>query len=303
MDNEVSENTYQVTVPARLRLENIRGSVVISPGNDGEIYVRAEKQAEGKHAQDTQVVMEQTSDGQVIVKTRCFQEIMSLFHSHPCRVDYTVRLPRQSEAEVRVVSSSLSITGLEGKFRFDSVSGEVHLENLTGPVKLATVSGSVSGSGVSGALEVNTVSGDVRLEASNIPSLHAETVSGTLHFATSLGEGPYHANSVSGDLRLSLPLNTRCTVETNSLSGRADVELPMTSKQRSHGRMRADVNGGGTLVQLKSISGNLVIHSDGTQSAEATPQPKAKINTKEVLEKINQGEMTVDEGLAILNRA
>ena len=43
MSQETIEQTFEVPTPAQLKLENVRGSVVIQPGEDDQIQVTAVK--------------------------------------------------------------------------------------------------------------------------------------------------------------------------------------------------------------------------------------------------------------------
>lgn len=217
--SEIIEKNFTVASPVRLDLSNIRGSVEIRPGEDGVIRVRVSKDAHSGDAGRTEIELFQEADGTVKVATRFTEGAWSwLFGSFPCRVDYVVQAPRKCFLKINGVSSETLAEGFEGEFSFRSVSGEMSLHNLAGPVKvntvsgevelteltgalrLNTVSGKVSGKRIIGPLHLDTVSGKVDLEESGLSSVEATTVSGRMVYQTAFGAGPYHFNSVSGDV-------------------------------------------------------------------------------------------------------
>lgn len=280
MPNDILEKTFSVPVTARLALENIRGSVDIRPGADGVITVKAEKLVDSGDAKATEIEMTQEADGTVRIKTRFSDFWLDwLFGSKPCKVNYIVTAPRtctlevngvshavfvegfEGDASFKTVSGEMTIRALNGSLSFNTVSGDMLLSDLTGALHMNTVSGDIKGTHLTGVLDLKTVSGDVELEQSSLPSVNASTVSGGLELQTSLGDGPYNFNSVSGDLTMKLPADAHCTAEVHSVSGDLSIKLPVTSVSSHSGRQVTEVQGGGVKVFLKSISGNMEVCS------------------------------------------
>jgi hypothetical protein len=274
--SEIMEKNFTVAAPARLELSNIRGSVEIQPGEEGVIRIQVTKDGNSGDAKRTEIELSQAADGTVKVATRFPEAAWSwLFGSFPCRVDYVVQAPRKCSLKINGVSNQALAEGFEGEFSFHSVSGEISLRNLNGPVKvntvsgkvelaelagdlnLTTVSGRVSGKGVHGLLHLNTVSGQVALDESNLASVDATTVSGRMAYQTAFGAGPYRFNSVSGDVDLMVPPETRCSAELHAISGKLFTKLPATSITRQNGNQTTEIQGGGVKVSLQSVSGNL----------------------------------------------
>ncbi len=278
--SEKTEQTFQVSGSARLEVSNIRGSTEIRAGEDGLIHVEAVKQPSSGDEKRTEIQISQESDGRVKVKTHFPEASLGwLFGSQPCKVDYVITAPRLCTLKVNGVSNDTRVEGFDGDCTVNSVSGdlelvrltgdlsasvvsgEMELEALTGTMKLNSVSGEISGKNLSGTLDLNTVSGDVELKGSNLSSLEANVTSGGVEAETALGEGPYRFHSVSGNVCLKVPAETRCTAELHSLSGGITVNLPQTSTMHRNGRQVAEVGGGGVLVYVNSVSGNLSLKS------------------------------------------
>lgn len=319
MSDETIEKTYQVTSPARLVLSNVRGSVVVQPGSEGLIEVKAVKHGNfdsGRYS----VEMSQDSDGTVRVESRT-NDMLFGFLSHPPRVDFSVRVPRNTNLDVSCVSSTLAVSDLEGAFKLKTISGSIDLARLTGPFKLGAVSGDISGSKLTGILDLNTVSGRVRLTESSIPTADASTVSGDLTLQTALSDGPYAFGSVSGSVKLIVPADTRCNVELSTVSGSIRSSLPATSTSMGHGMKVTQIQGGGTMVRLKSVSGGVSIETEGVPPTTVTTSPlptqdiippippvppvspassPEPLSTSEILQRIERGELTVDEAIKLM---
>lgn len=316
MSDETIEKTFQVGTSARLVISNVRGSVIIQPGEAGVIEVKALKQGNSMSASDL-IEMSQDSEGTVRVETRSNETFLRLL-SFPPKVDYSVRVPQGIHLEASCISSSLHVSGLSGAFKLKTISGGMEVTDLAGPFKLNTVSGGITGSRLAGALELGTVSGRVQFTESNFPAADASTVSGDLTLQTPISEGPYQFGSVSGSVRLLVPKDTHCKVELNSVSGKIRSSLPVTSLAMGHGVNVTQVGSGGTAIRLKSVSGGLTIETEGvpatnapevsvsasisvpTPPAAPTTPPPAPLTTAEILQRIESGEMTVDEAIKLM---
>ncbi len=312
MNEETIEKVFQVPIPARLSLGNIRGSVVVQPGKDGEIAVSANKLPNSGSMDRTEIHMYQGEDGSVHVETR-YDDYFSLFffENRPCKIDYVVRVPRQCSLRISGVSSSLRITGeLEGSFSLHSVSGGMDLSGLSGDIRIHTVSGSIEGQGLRGELDYDTVSGCVRMPACSFGQIKGHSVSGTGEIETPLSQGPYRFNTVSGSIRLAVPSDTRCTASIHTISGNLSSSLPGSSTRLQRHDRVMQIQGGGVEIFLNSISGGLSIQGQGGGSeayasekyaSDETPSDQAAaappLSTMEILQRVERGELSVEEAL------
>jgi hypothetical protein len=292
MSQETIQHTFAVTSPVSMKLNNISGSVDIQAGEDGVIHVMAIKKANGGDENETKVECLQAEDGSVSIATR-FPDLNLnwLLGSKACDVDYTVKAPRQASLVVNGVSHSLHVSGFEGDLKFKTVSGDMSLDRLSGSLKVDTVSGDVTGQLISGKCQIKTVSGDVNLRDSSLEAANFNTVSGDVILQTGLSIGPYTSHTVSGDVHLEIPGLTNCNVELHSLSGNFSTNLPVRQSSGSHGMQTAVLGTGGVNVSLKSISGDLVLESDGKIPQEVNN------DTLEILTRLEKGELSVDEAL------
>ncbi len=312
MSQELLEQTFTVTGRARLVISNVRGSVVVRPGEAGVISVQAAKRTDtGSH---TEVRLSQDADGTVRAEARYNEGSLGFLNfSKPCKVEFTASVPPEADLTVSVVSSDLDVAALSGNFDLNAVSGDMKLAELSGPLKINTVSGDIAATHLAGPLNLESVSGDVRLDDSGLSSAQVRTVSGDVVLQTPLGEGPYHFNSVSGDVRLVTLPDTHCTAELSTISGKIISSLVQTTNHARNRSQTLEIQGGGVHVYLKSVSGDLIIGSPEEMEARAALQPpvppvppvpptppEPRLSTAEILEKIERGEMSVEEGLRFI---
>ena len=296
MPEELIERSMTVSTPARLSVSNISGSVVIRSTDENLIHIHASKQTSKGDAEQTRIEIDQAADGTVTVATRFMDGSWNwLFGAQPCDVDYVIQAPRQCSLKINGVNNTLSASGFEGDFNFKSVSGDMALDDLKGALEIDTVSGDVLGIRHAGSLKVNSVSGDVHLKQASLPSANIKTVSGDVNLQTALGDGPYKFHTVSGDVHLLAPPTTRCNVDLHSLSGEFSTSFPVSASTQAPGVRTAQLQGGGVLISLHSISGDIAMAVDGD-----IPVP-APVNAHEILNMLEKGELTVDEALARLN--
>lgn len=225
------------------------------------------------------------------------------------RIGMEIHAPLHSDIEAEGASASMHLERLEGTIRARTASGDVRADRLTGQVTLQTASGDIrahvltggvriqSASGdatlergdgelniqtasgdleldrITGTLDVTTASGDCRVRASALASCRAKTASGDLMVATPLApDGEYDFGTVSGDLLLQVPEETRMTVAMKTVSGELSCALPATGDGGKRSRTLA-VNGGGVPVRVKSVSGDCTIRAapDDLPPLPATP--------------------------------
>jgi DUF4097 and DUF4098 domain-containing protein YvlB len=304
MSEEVIENLFAVQAPARLILGNIRGSVVVSPGEAGEIHVTAVKRTDSGDSGRTEVLMSQDEDGSVRVETRYDIQNAGFFGlNKPCKVDYTVQVPEACSLRISGVSNTTDVSGVKGDAEVRTVSGDLRLRGLNGSLELSSVSGKLQGEGLHGQLRLNTVSGDVRMLECEFTGMDVSTVSGGVEVHSPLQEGELRFKSVSGDVRLVAPGPLACRVISDSMSGRVHTSLPTSQKFHRHGKSEVELGTGGALVRHNSVSGSIYLESStgDVQPAKPAPQEAAPVEEpSDVLERLARGEISVDQAVELL---
>ncbi len=281
---ETFEYAFDVPAHAQLEIRNVRGDIQVLPGPSGQIRVKAVKHVAGLYPERTRVQIDQLPDKTVRAITEKEPRLSFIpFQDTPCRVDYFIEAPADCSVSLSSVACDSSVEGLQGDF------------------SLRTVSGRLRASGLTGSATIKSVSGKVVVAASNLSELQCSTVSGSATVHTPLGDGPYRLKSVSGKLRLVIPMGTPCTVHAKSVSGQLKTSLPATLLERGRRTWRADLNGGGVEVKMSTVSGNMLLVTNEDETAR---EPSIHRQTREdrlaILNRLDSGDLSVDDALSAL---
>ncbi|MBI4771672.1 MAG: DUF4097 family beta strand repeat protein [Chloroflexi bacterium] len=314
MAAETIEQRFAVSGPARLSVSNVRGSILVEPGESDAIEVRAVKHPGSGDPEHTRVVMTQADAGAVKVSVE-HDNAFSLWllgRRQPCSVDISVRAPQGCSVQARSVSAAVTVHDLQGDFDLGTVSGRLNLVDLTGSLRAESVSGKIAGRRLNGPARLGNIAGATTVLDSDLPAMEASTVSGDVTLETPPGAGPHRFETVSGAVKLLLPQASGCVVEGQSVSGRFRTSLPgPQSEYTGGGRWRVELSGGGPEISFRSVSGDLWLlagEAEGDPVATAPPGGDAPArdggrrpgDRSEILEQIASGKLSVDEGLAEL---
>jgi hypothetical protein len=308
MSEEIIEQLYSVPALARLVLSNIRGSVVINPGEDGVIQVTAVKRTNTGNAEHTQVRLSQAEDGSVRVETHFDLGSWGFLDLNgPCKVDYNVRVPPACSLKVSGVSNSAAISQVQGEADISTVSGDLRLSGLSGNLSISSVSARVQGEALHGSLRLDTVSGDVRLLESDFSQMVASTVSGRVDIHSPLVGSDLRFKSVSGDYRLFVTGELSCRIVSDSLSGRIHMHPGLRSGAgqdiRQRGKSVLEAGSGSAQIRHNSVSGSLYIEAARLAPAETQAQAEQPLEEPgDVLERLSRGEINVDEAVELLRK-
>jgi len=301
MEHENFHQTFKVTAPAQLKVVNIRGAISLNQGNEEQIEVKATKYIDCSNPEDTTIEISQTEDGSVNVITHYFQDgILKL--GRPCKVEYEIFAPRNTSTRIKTVSGSATVNAVEGNHMITSVSGPVEIAHISGEIAINTVSGKIVGKDISGPVKYKTASGSIRITESSHPAIKSSSVSGQVIIQSEIGEGPYQFTSVSGSSKLIVPEDTHCSVRAQSVSGHFRTDLNASSKSIKPRSWHVDIAGGGTKIYMKSVSGNLsILSSENSRGEVPSMKTKSHQETMEILRKLEDGELSIEETLAELN--
>jgi hypothetical protein len=287
---------FPVSSPANLKLNNVSGSVVIHPVDEDVIHVIAIKQPDSGDVEHTIVECTQSDDGEVSVATKFPDHAINLLRGmRVCDVDYIVKVPTHTNIEIKVVSSEVKVSGIIGDLTLKTVSGDIQLDSISGQIDVESVSGDIVGSGLTGISMSKTVSGDIGISNAAFNQVKFHSTSGDLVMETNLGDGPYHFNTVSGDVILKLPQKNNAEIVLKSLSGSLRTNLQVQKSNQSNGRQTVIIGKGGTQITMNSVSGDLSV-----SSPEET-QGRSSYDISDIISKIDKGDLTVEQALEQLN--
>ena len=144
-------------------------------------------------------------------------------------VSFRLDVPRASDLRLQADNGGISIKDVAGSSQFDTVNGGLHLEGLAGDVRGRTVNGGV----------------------------HLE-----LTGAEWEGQG-LDVRTTNGGVHLTIPAGYNAHLETGTVNGGVQSDLPITSGRRRYlpgGRIETDLGRGGNLVHVETTNGGLQVN-------------------------------------------
>jgi lia operon protein LiaG len=145
--------------------------------------------------------------------------------------DYKLRVPENMAIDIArecAKDHGTAISGMKNEVDFKGCQ-EVRLSKVTGPLVVSTISGGV-----------NVVFTDIAKDK------------------------PISISAISGEVDVTMPGKTAFSLEMSTVSGNmySDFEFPAPANGMNRvggGKIRADLNGGGTAVRLHNVSGNIYL--------------------------------------------
>lgn len=175
------------------------------------------------------------------------------------------------EVSARAVSGSVEVRGARERLEATSVSGDIDVRDVTGRLRVETVSGDVEVEQARGELTTESVSGAISIRRSQLESLRASAVSGSIGYDGTLARtGSYRMNTHSGSVMLAVPASAGAMLELETFSGRITSDFPLTMQPGETGRrgrrMEFTIGGGEARVSIGAFSGNITIRRAGAAS-------------------------------------
>jgi hypothetical protein len=188
-------------------------------------------------------------------------------------VRLAIEVPKTAAVSIQTASGDAQASDLRGPLTARTASGDLLVVNVNGKVQAETVSGDVAirldGPTV---LALKTVSGDAIVEGGRVDHFAYTTTSGDLRIMSELGVGPHTIASVSGDATVTTRNGIRVSAQT--VAGDLSSDLPHTSEGRA-GRRSLIVGEGTTVVQFRSVSGDLRVVGPNAGDHLVIPMPPA----------------------------
>lgn len=211
-----------------LRLKNFSGRVTISASDKPEIAIEAVRRAKRSQLDRIKLDIHTTSPNVVVVDANQRDHSWWAFASgnNVVETDFDIKVPRQTQLDVSVFSSPVTITGVDGAHRLHGFSSPLVLDNVSGSIRAHTFSGAVT-------IREKSWEPDRRIDV----------------------------DTFSGRIELHVPDTARGTVTFNSFSGRLNSEMPLTMRSSTRRSVKAELGGsgdGGTL-RFKTFSGSVKI--------------------------------------------
>jgi hypothetical protein len=234
---EEFHHTYPIAAGGRIDLDNINGAVHITAWDQNTVKVDAVKYANTQERLDEAEIEVDAGSDYVSIRTRYHDHDLTWNNdgwNNPASVEYTLMVPRNARLdEIKLVNSTLDITGVAGEVRASCVNGHLTAKGLQGEAKLTTVNG--------------------RIEAE----------------LDRLGTSRIELTSVNGAVELTLPSDANAELEASTVSGGIDNDLGVhVVHHRWVGHeMHAQLGTGGPRIRLSNVNGRIEVRhaNDGRQ--------------------------------------
>jgi hypothetical protein len=227
-ETEHVTRTIQMERGGTLRLKNFSGRVTIAASDRPEIVIDAVRRARRSLLDRIKLDIHTAGSNVVVVDANQRDHSWWAFASgnNVVETDLDIKVPRETELDVSVFSSPVTISGVDGAHRLHGFSSPLVLNDVSGSIQAHTFSGSVT----------------IR-EKSWEPNRRIDV------------------DTFSGSIEVHVPETARGSVTFNSFSGRLNSEMPLTMHSSSRRSVKAELGGGGDggTFRFKTFSGSVKI--------------------------------------------
>lgn len=183
-----------------------------------------------------------------------------------------LNVPQFADLEIESVSAEVDVVGTAGsELDIDSVSGDIAVAGAPKQASVDSVSGELRLTLNSADVSAETVSGDIQLRGRLDGEVRAETVSGTIGI-DSKGQRLHRVStsSVSGDADVRTVLADGGTLKAESVSGEVLLTLPKSLSARVTGEsFSGDISAPGAHVEKPKYGpGSSIEHRYGSGNGE-----------------------------------
>lgn len=142
-------------------------------------------------------------------------------------VNWLVEVPEQTNLAIETHNGGISLEDVEGRIRFNALNGAVELANLAGEVRGHTING-----GLRIALEGRSWDGrEMDVETTN------------------------------GSVVIDVPDGYSAELETGTVNGRMEFDIPVTVRGRIDRRIRTQLGDGGASIRAVTTNGRVEVRS------------------------------------------
>ena len=225
-ETEHVSRTIKLDSGGTLRLKNFSGRVTITASDGSDVVIDATRR--GRRARLDRVRLDIHTSGSTIVvdanqRDHSWWDFVD--GNNVVETDFDVKVPRQTNLDLSVFSSPVSVDGVKGSLKVHGFSSRLTLNDVSGPVRAHTFSGAVA----------------IREKAWGSRQV-------------------IDVDTFSGNIDLRVPESARGSVTFNSFSGRLKSELPLTLHSSSRKAIRAELGSGGDgTLRFKTFSGSVKI--------------------------------------------
>jgi DUF4097 and DUF4098 domain-containing protein YvlB len=230
------DKTFDVRPGASIELTNVNGRVTVKAWDQPRVKVVAYKEVETdrdqlQKAMDALRVEIQPRNGGLVITTRYPNEKGGssifgwLLGDHiDAQVTYEVTVPRTMNIDV------------------ENTNGGIYLSDVTGKHELDTTNGKISVERCAGSLDATTTNGGIEAELTRVAQ----------------GQ-PMRFETTNGRIEVAVPSDFAADIDASTTNGSIKTDLPVTTKSAGDNSLRGKINGGGTLLRMRTTNGGIAL--------------------------------------------
>ena len=170
------------------------------------------------------------------------------------------------DVTLQTKSGNITLAAGTGEVKAKTSGGNLQMTHIIGPINGQTSGGNVTLRGCKGGADLKTAGGSIEVE--NDKSVLAKTAGGSIRchlqgVAVSANQSLLlDLETTGGSINASLVPEIAATVEAKVLGGSVTTEFPVTvetSGPLKPNQLQGTINGGGPLLKLRSVGGNITL--------------------------------------------
>ena len=144
------------------------------------------------------------------------------------KIDFFIKIPTRTNLYLKSVNGSVDVADVKGKSRLRTTNGKIKAE------------------GIEGSVNAYTVNGTIKTRLTKVDP-----------------ENDMSFKTVNGAIELYLPKTVRANIKASCVNGGISTDFPLevTGKFNSK-RLEATLNGGGGLINLRTVNGSIHIYKE-----------------------------------------
>lgn len=256
-EEERLQRTFSIVPPAKLTVENLKGTIHVTGTNGDKVVVNVRKKFRGSEKERRRWMAEtkvdfQNDPGHVNVRVEypdrnCDDSCGSGFSSSTASVELEIEVPHQISAQLYGHKPEITVASIEGDININSHKSPIEVRSSSGSIEIKTFKDSVklTDVAITGILDVSNDKGTVNIEAKSLgKEVRLETNKGTII--------------------LKMPGGTGADVDfVGSKNSSFHSSFPIAGARAGHSvrEIHGTIAQGGTKMRLRANKGSISLES------------------------------------------
>ena len=276
-DEQKTERSLSAEGAVLVVVQSANGDVTLSSWEKPEVVLRFHKRVIGdtdeeaeEHLARVEVTMQQVED-RIEIATEQPPDIPV-----EIAVDLDISVPEDMSLNVNALKGSVYITGNRGKESITTGDGDIELRDVVGSVSAKTTNGNIYA--------------EIRFDAKSSFITTNGSIDIRIEDEFSV---PIFAQTTSGSIDIDIPAGFSADLDAVVKSGRVICEASLDGSIEE-GSLRGRIFGGGPLMRLRTMSGDITIKAP-EDLAEEIPEPEQEPEEAETEERPSEPEIPYAE--------